>query len=106
MRMRVSALIPRLYRFKFNRDMISDMRKLQISAENFQKTGEIFKDEDFLILENMAYIMAKHADKAVPESVEDWLAEFDGLTDVYTAMPDIFELWAANSVTTSVPVKK
>lgn len=105
-RMRVSALIPRLYRFRFNRDMIADMKKLQVSAENFQKTGEFFQDEDFMILENMAYIMAKHADKTVTESVEDWLSGFDGLTDVYTAMPEIFELWAANSVTTSVPVKK
>ena len=30
-KMRASALIPRLYRFKFGRDMISDMRQLQKS---------------------------------------------------------------------------
>lgn len=28
-RMRASALIPRLYRYKFRRDMIADMRQLE-----------------------------------------------------------------------------
>ena len=34
--MRATALIPRLYRFKFGRDMVADMRQLQKAFKKAQ----------------------------------------------------------------------
>lgn len=110
--MRASALVPRLYRFKFGRDMISDMRALQRSMENVledRKAGDDAADltlEDITIFENVAYIMAKHADPAVPSEPEEWLDSLEGVFSIYAALPDMLELWGLNNLTTSVPVKK
>ena len=110
-RMRASALIPRLYRYKFGRDMIADMKLLQRDTKALveaQKAGEAaeFSLEDLTVFENVAYIMAKHADTSVPESIDEWLESFDGVLSIYTALPEIFELWQLNNLTTSVPRKK
>lgn len=110
-KMRASALIPRLYRFKFGRDMMHDMHLLQKSAKDYVEStanGDHaeFPLDDLTIFENVAYIMAKHADASVPSDIEEWLEGFNGVLDIYTALPEIFELWNANQATTSVPVKK
>lgn len=116
-RMRASALIPRLYRVKFGRDMIADMRQLQKAynrAANLPKdaTEEEKQDAqlsvlDLTIFENVAYMMAKHADKDhVPDTAEEWLDSLDGVFSVYEVLPHILELWHLTNQTTSVPVKK
>lgn len=115
--LKASALIPRLYRFKFGRDMLEDMRRVQ---KDLSKVAEIKKRmeeegeeaaldlplEDLTIIENSAYIMAKHADPNVPTNIEEWLEQFDGVMDVYAIMGDVFELWRINNISTSRPVKK
>lgn len=116
-RMRASALIPRLYRIKFGRDMIADMRQLQKAynrAANLPKeaTEEEKQDAqlsvlDLTIFENVAYMMAKHADKDnVPDTAEEWLDSLDGVFSVYEVLPHILELWHLTNQTTSVPAKK
>lgn len=71
-RMRASALIPRMYRHTFGRDLVSDMRKLQKAysrAQEAQKAGTSEEDIqdttlsviDLEIFENVAWIMLKHA---------------------------------------------
>ena len=72
-KMRASALIPRLYRFKFGRDMIADMRQLQkayLKAVSLPKdaTEEERQDAqlsslDLTIFENTAWLMIKHANE-------------------------------------------
>ena len=110
--MRASALVPRLYRFKFGRDMMSDMRALQKSMENVleaKNAGDDTADltlDDLTIFENVAYIMAKHADPAVPSDPEEWLDSLEGVFSIYAALPEMLELWGLNNLTTSVPVKK
>lgn len=110
--MRASALVPRLYRFKFGRDMMSDMRALQRSMEKVledRKAGDDAAEltlDDLTIFENVAYIMAKHADPAVPSDPEEWLDSLEGVFSIYAALPEMLELWALNNLTTSVPVKK
>lgn len=110
--MRASALVPRLYRFKFGRDMMSDMRALQKSMENVleaKKAGDDTAEltlDDLTIFENVAYIMAKHADPAVPSDPEEWLDSLEGVFSIYAALPEMLELWGLNNLTTSVPVKK
>lgn len=110
--MRASALVPRLYRFKFGRDMISDMRALQRSMEKVledRKAGDDTAEltlDDLTIFENVAYIMAKHADPAVPSDPEEWLDSLEGVFSIYAALPEMLDLWGLNNLTTSVPVKK
>lgn len=59
---RSSATIPRLYRAKFKRDIFKDLAKLEKSYEGAQAEGEEFAIDDLEIFENVAYIMAYHAD--------------------------------------------
>lgn len=115
-RMRASALIPRLYRFKFQRDIVVDMRQLQRSyakavAAKENATDEEIKDAqlsilDLTIFENVAYLMCKQADKNIPDSPEEWLDTIDGTFDIYEALPAILELWNLSQATTSTPAKK
>lgn len=109
LRMRASALIPRLYRAKFGRDMVNDLRRLQGSLKDVL---EDVNDEkcldalDLTIFENVAWIMAKHADPEVPSDPDEWLDSLPGVLSIYEVLPEILELWSENNVTTSVPRKK
>ena len=48
------------------------------------------------MFENIAYIMAKHADPTtVPDSPEEWLDEFSTFS-IYQVLPEIIELWGLN----------
>ena len=105
-RMRASALVPRLYRFKFGRDMISDMRSLQQSMKKVLDDRQAGDDtaelsmEDLTIFEDLAYIMAKHADPTIPDSPEEWLERFN-VFSIYQVLPEIITLWGLNMRTES-----
>lgn len=116
-RMRASALIPRLYRVQFGRDMISDMRQLiksynrAVKALGKDATEEQRQDAqlsmmDLTIFENVAYMMIKHAGEDVPPTPDEWLDSIDGIFSIYNVMPTILELWGENQKTTSIPKKK
>ncbi|MBF0847977.1 hypothetical protein IR145_10995 [Streptococcus danieliae] len=49
--------------------------------------------------------MAKHADRKIEESVEEWLDNFDTFS-IYKILPEIIELWAINTKTQVKPRKK
>ena len=74
---RSSATIPRLYRAKFKRDIFKDLAKLEKSYEGAQAEGEEFAIDDLEIFENVAYIMAYHADHTIPADIDEWLDQFD-----------------------------
>lgn len=108
-----SALTVRLYRFKFGRDMTSDMLKLQ---KAYSKVAEAAKSEDetkeaqfnatdLTLFENVAYIMCKQANPDIPDDPDEWL---DGMSmfSIYHILPVVLDVWAANQQTTSVPAKK
>lgn len=99
--MRADALIPRLYRAKFGRDIIQDLKQLAASKENGGYTIP-----DLTVFEDIAYIMAKHADPELPDTPDEWLETIDGAFSIYEAVPQILELWQANNQTTSTPRKK
>lgn len=111
---RASALVPRLYRFKFGRDMISDMRQLQKSFKKASSLPEDATEEekqdaqlsvlDLTIFENVAYVMAKHADKSVADNPDDWLDGFE-MFSIYQVLPAILELWGLSNQTTSIAKK-
>ena len=56
------------------------------------------------MFENIAYIMAKHADPAVPASPDEWLEQFNTFS-IYEILPQLIDLWGLN-VETQVKSKK
>ena len=104
---KASAAIPRIYRLKFQRDIYKDISMLEKSL------GDNSEEESNLILEvlntigqfeNIAFIMAKHADPSIPDEVEDWLDEFNTFS-IYQVLPQLIELWGMN-IKTDAEAKK
>ena len=101
---RASAAIPRIYRMKFHRDIYKDLSALEKSiGSGDEETSnlDLFSLEMF---ENIAFIMAKHADPAIPDTPEEWLDEFNTFS-IYQVLPKLIELWGLN-VKTDVETKK
>ena len=101
---RASAAIPRIYRMKFQRDIYKDLAALEKAiGDNSEEVSnlDMFSLEMF---ENIAYIMAKHADQSIPDTPEEWLDEFNTFS-IYQVLPKIIELWGLN-VKTDVEAKK
>ena len=94
---RSSATIPRLYRAKFKRDIFKDLSRLESSVKKKTADGS-FEIEDLEIFENVAYIMAYHADHTIPESIDEWLDQFE-MFSIYEVLPEILELWGQNLMT-------
>ena len=101
---RSSATVPRLYRAKFKRDIFKDLSKLESSYKGNTENGDVFQIEDLEIFENVAYIMAYHADNSIPPDINDWLDQFD-MFSIYEVLPQILELWGDNMLT-DVTAKK
>lgn len=101
---RSSATIPRLYRAKFRRDIFKDLSKLESSYTGKQAEGKEFQIEDLEIFENVAYIMAYHADNSIPSTIEEWLDQFE-MFSIYEVLPQILELWGDN-MQTEITAKK
>ena len=98
---RASAMIPRLYRLKFRRDIYAGMRKLMkgFDAEKKDDNGELsdMEIENLEIFENVAYIMAKHGDPDnVPNDPDEWLESFNTFS-IYMILPSLIELWGLNT---------
>lgn len=92
---KASAAIPRFYRFKFRRDIFADLKRLSdaMNASSEENSSlDIFSLEAF---ENIAYVMAKHADPTIPDDLEEWLDRFNAFS-IYHIMPELFELWGMN----------
>lgn len=112
-----SALIPRLYRAYFGRDMVSDMRQL---AKAYKRVKELpenatdeerqdaqFKAADLEVFENIMWLMLRHGgNENIPGSPEAWLDSISGVFSVYENLPAVLELWGMNQKTTAVPKKK
>ena len=76
------------------------------SLEDKERDGTNIPLEALNLFENMAYIMAKHADKdSVPENPSDWLEEF-GAFSIYKIFPVLLALWEGNIETMDVAKKK
>jgi len=120
-----SAAIPRIYRLKFHRDIFVDMEKIRKSmdvqqrlqkekAEAAKENGEEIDTQDvestlpvesLELFENIAYLMHKHGDPSQPDSIEDWLDQFD-MFDIYTILPEILMMWNMETEQMSQAKKK
>lgn len=56
------------------------------------------------MFENIAYVMAKHADTSIPDTPEEWLDGFNTFS-IYQMLSQIIELWGLNTQT-EVQAKK
>lgn len=115
-KLRSSALLPKLYRHDFGRDMVKDMRQL---TKAYQKVKNLPKDAteeeredaqysvlDLDIFANVSWLMLKYAGEKVGSSPDEWLESLNGAFSIYEILPAVLELWAKNNKTTSVPRKK
>ena len=98
-RFRASAAIPRIYRIKFGRDIYRDLASLEKATENSDKKESNLDLVNLEIFENIAWIMAKHADPEVSDTPEEWLDEFNTFS-IYQVLPQLIELWGLNMQTT------
>ena len=101
---KASAAVPRLYRLKFRRDIYQDFAALQKSVGENTEESSAPDIESLEVFENIAYIMAKHADAAIPASPDEWLEQFNTFS-IYEILPQLIDLWGLN-VETQVKSKK
>jgi len=114
-KLKATALAPRIYRFKFGRDIFSDFAKL---STNYKKVTDpaLTEEEraersldilDLTIFENLAWVFARQGDpENTPDNPDEWLDSFDGTFSIYEILPEIVELWNASAGTRSTPAKK
>ena len=75
---KASAAVPRMYRIKFRRDIYKDFSELQKNVGESDKDNSGLDIESLEVFENIAYIMAKHADPDnVPPDPDEWLERFN-----------------------------
>ena len=101
---KASAAIPRIYRLKFQRDIYKDLSSLEKAIGDGDASNSSLDSFSLEMFENIAFIMAKHADANVPDTPEEWLDDFNTFS-IYQVLPQIIELWGLN-VKTEVEAKK
>ncbi len=101
---RASAAIPRIYRIKFHRDIYKDLAQLEKAVGDGSPEQSNLDLLSLEMFENIAYIMAKHADANVPDSPEEWLDSFSTFS-IYEILPEIIKLWGLN-IQTQIDAKK
>lgn len=101
---KASAAIPRIYRLKFQRDIYKDLALLEKSIGDGKEESSNLDMLSLEMFENIAFIMAKHADPSIPDTPEEWLDNFNTFS-IYQVLPQLIELWGLN-VKTDVEAKK
>ena len=92
---KASAAIPRIYK---------DLRILEKSIGEEDENSSNLDLFSLEMFENIAFVMAKHADASIPSTPEEWLDEFNTFS-IYQVLPQLIELWGLN-VKTDVEAKK
>lgn len=100
---KASAAVPRLYRSKFRRDIFKDLMKLGKAIKK-EDGEEDLSNTDLEMFENVAYIMAKHADSTQPDTPDEWLDQFN-VFSIYSVLPKLLKLWNIN-ISTDIESKK
>ena len=101
---KASAAIPRIYRLKFQRDIYKDLHSLEKAIGDSKEENSNLDMFSLEMFENIAYIMAKHADSSIPDTPQEWLDNFNTFS-IYQVLPQLIELWGLN-VKTDVEAKK
>lgn len=102
---------PRLYRTMFGRDIFKDIAHLATDFQKFKPKEEpepesdetedegigldSFDIDSLEVFENVAFVMAKQADKTIPNTIDEWLEDFNTFS-IYLVLPQILALWNLN----------
>lgn len=89
--MRATAATPMHYRNQFKKDMM-----VELAAQE----GKDLQNMDLGVFERMAYIFSGAFKNGV--SLEEWLEQFDEITALTEAIPDIMTFWEDNKETRMV----
>lgn len=101
---KASAAIPRIYRMRFHRDIYKDLRILEKAIGDGSEESSNLDMFSLELFENIAYIMAKHAEPNIPDTPEEWLDEFNTFS-IYQVLPKLINLWGLN-IQTDIQSKK
>ena len=101
---KASAAIPRIYRMRFHRDIYKDLRDLEKGIDKNDPENSNLDLFSLEMFENIAYVMAKHADSTIPDTPEEWLDGFNTFS-IYQVLPQLIELWGLN-LQTDIQSKK
>ena len=85
---KASAAIPRIYRMKFHRDIFKDLRDLEKGIDKNDPENSSLDMFSLEMFENIAYVMAKHADPSIPDTPEEWLDGFNTFS-IYQVLPQL-----------------
>ena len=102
---KASAAIPRIYRLKFGRDIYRDLAALEKNVGENEEGKSTLDLVSLEMFENIAYVMAKHADPSIPNTPEEWLDEFNTFS-IYQVLPQLIDLWGLNVQTDAEAKKK
>ena len=102
---KASAAIPRIYRLKFGRDIYRDLAALEKNVGENEEGKSTLDLVSLEMFENIAYVMAKHADPSIPNTPEEWLDEFNTFS-IYQVVPQLIDLWGLNVQTDAEAKKK
>lgn len=107
-----NALLPRLYRFHFGRDLIVDMRKLAKSyiqvgeKEDGSPIYEMSDDADTSALEQISWLMLKAGGNDVGETIDEWLMSIEDVFDLWRIEGACMDLWKRSEKQTATLKKK
>lgn len=89
---KATAATLRIYRMKFQRDLMVDLAKLTMGLKANNNNFNII---DLEVFENVAYVMAKQADPTIPDTADEWLDGFETFA-IRDILPGILSLWSGN----------
>lgn len=89
-----SGALPRMYRKKFGRDLYADFDAVTktVKAKKGAKTGSSLNAETLETFEDIAWLMAYHADpEYVPDDADIWLEQFN-IFSIHIILPELVDL--------------
>ena len=69
-----------------------------VNQRNTSLPNSTLRIDDLEIFENVAYIMAYHADHSIPDDIDEWFDQFE-MFSIYEILPEILTLWGSNLMT-------
>ena len=119
-KLRCTAVLPRLYRATFGRDFFGDITAISKASEadsadkndDSPKRRKRRKKADptsrtVTFIENLAFLMARSGDpEHTPPNITEWLDSFDDPNAVLSIADEVLGLYQSNNRTTVNPKKK
>lgn len=97
-RLVANALTPVILKEELGTDVLSEITALQNTTDDAES-------KSIMLFQKIAFVMAKQGNPDMHMNYYDWLSQFE-MMDLYTALPEVVELWGKNTQTASVPKKK